>query len=52
MEKFVEIPELGRFVLVKDSKNIGAGVVLQTNFSFKKKPLVKKQEENENKSDI
>lgn len=34
VEKFVEIPELGRFVLVKNSKNIGAGVVLQTNFSF------------------
>ena len=33
VEKFVEIPELGRFVLVKNSKNIGAGVVLQTNFS-------------------
>ena len=28
VEKFVEIPELGRFVLVKDGKNIGAGVVL------------------------
>ena len=27
IEKFAEIPELGRFVLVKDSKNIGAGVV-------------------------
>lgn len=32
VEKFAEIPELGRFVLVKNSKNIGAGVVLQTNF--------------------
>ncbi len=29
VEKFSEIPELGRFVLVKD-KNIGAGVVLET----------------------
>lgn len=28
VEKFSEIPELGRFVMVKDSKNIGAGVVL------------------------
>ena len=28
VEKFAEIPELGRFVLVKDGKNIGAGVVL------------------------
>ena len=28
VEKFAEIPELGRFVLVKESKNIGAGVVL------------------------
>ena len=34
VEKFAEIPELGRFVLVKANKNIGAGVVLQTNFSF------------------
>lgn len=34
VEKFVEIPELGRFVLVKNSKNIGAGVVLTKNFSF------------------
>jgi translation elongation factor TU len=31
VEKFAEIPELGRFVLVKDSKNIGAGVVLDAN---------------------
>ena len=29
VEKFYEIPELGRFILVKD-KNIGAGVVLET----------------------
>ena len=28
VEKFVEIPELGRFILVRDGKNIGAGVVL------------------------
>jgi len=28
VEKFVEIPELGRFVLVKKGKSIGAGVVL------------------------
>jgi elongation factor 1-alpha len=28
VEKFAEIPELGRFVLVKANKNIGAGVVL------------------------
>ena len=34
VEEFAEIPELGRFVLVKANKNIGAGVVLQTNFSF------------------
>ncbi len=27
VEKFLDIPELGRFVLVKD-RNIGAGVVL------------------------
>ena len=32
VEKFAEIPELGRFVLVKNGRNIGAGVVLQTNF--------------------
>jgi bifunctional enzyme CysN/CysC/sulfate adenylyltransferase subunit 1 len=29
VEKFAEIPELGRFVLVKKGKNIGAGVVLE-----------------------
>ena len=34
VEKFVEIPELGRFVLVKNSKNIGAGVVLDATLSF------------------
>ena len=28
VEKFAEIPELGRFVLVKNERNIGAGVVL------------------------
>ncbi len=28
VEKFVEFPELGRFVLVKENRNIGAGVVL------------------------
>lgn len=28
VEKFADIPELGRFVLVKANKNIGAGVVL------------------------
>ena len=32
VEKFVEIPELGRFVLVKNGRNIGAGVVLDANF--------------------
>ncbi len=31
VERFVDIPELGRFVLVKDGRNIGAGVVLQTD---------------------
>ena len=31
VEKFVEIPELGRFVLVKANKNIGAGVVLSAD---------------------
>ena len=29
MEKFSEIPELGRFVLARRGKNIGAGVVLE-----------------------
>jgi len=42
VEKFAEIPELGRFILVKNGRNIGAGVVLDANFSFKKKPLLKK----------
>lgn len=32
VEEFVEIPELGRFVLVKEGINIGAGVVLDANF--------------------
>ena len=32
VEEFAEIPELGRFVLVKANKNIGAGVVLDANF--------------------
>ena len=32
VEKFAEIPELGRFILVRDSKNTGAGVVLDANF--------------------
>jgi len=29
MEKFSEIPELGRFIIVRGKRNIGAGVVLQ-----------------------
>ena len=29
IEKFSEIPELGRFVLARHGKNIGAGVVLE-----------------------
>ncbi len=29
IEKFSEIPELGRFILVRGKKNIGAGVVLE-----------------------
>ena len=29
VEKFSEIPELGRFVLARKSKNIAAGVVLE-----------------------
>ncbi len=32
VEKFVEIPELGRFILVKNGRNIGAGVVLDAKF--------------------
>ena len=34
VEEFAEIPELGRFVLVKANKNIGAGVVLNATLSF------------------
>jgi translation elongation factor EF-1alpha len=30
VEKFTDIPELGRFILVRD-KNIGAGVVLEAS---------------------
>ena len=30
VERFSEIPELGRFILARDGKNIGAGVVLET----------------------
>jgi len=29
VEKFYDIPELGRFVLVRDGKNVGAGIVLE-----------------------
>jgi elongation factor 1-alpha len=29
IEKFSEIPELGRFILVRDGKNIGAGIILE-----------------------
>jgi len=29
VEKFSEIPELGRFILAKNGKNIGAGIVLE-----------------------
>lgn len=29
MEKFSDIPELGRFVVAKDDKNVGAGIVLE-----------------------
>ncbi len=29
-EKFSDIPELGRFVLVKGGRNVGAGVILET----------------------
>ena len=29
-EKFSEIPELGRFILVRDGRNVGAGVILET----------------------
>jgi len=31
VEKFSEIPELGRFVLVRSGRNVGAGVVLDTH---------------------
>jgi translation elongation factor EF-1alpha len=34
VEKFAEIPELGRFVLVKANKNIGAGVVLSADVNL------------------
>jgi len=34
VEKFAEIPELGRFVLVKANKNIGAGVVLEADVNL------------------
>jgi elongation factor 1-alpha len=30
-ERFSEIPELGRFILARNGKNIGAGVILETN---------------------
>jgi small GTP-binding protein len=33
VEKFSDIPELGRFVLVKGARNVGAGVILETNAS-------------------
>jgi elongation factor 1-alpha len=32
VEKFSEIPELGRFVMSRGGKNIGAGVVLEPFF--------------------
>lgn len=32
VEKFSDIPELGRFILVRNGKNIGAGIVLETYF--------------------
>ncbi len=31
VERFAEFAEFGRFLLVKDGRNIGAGVVLTTN---------------------
>jgi len=31
VEKFSELPELGRFVLVKDNQNIAAGIVLEAS---------------------
>lgn len=29
VEKFAEIPELGRFILARDGRNVGAGIVLE-----------------------
>ena len=34
IEKFSEIPELGRFVLARKGKNIGAGVVLEVGYDI------------------
>jgi len=34
VEKFSEIPELGRFVLARGGRNIGAGVVLETKVVY------------------
>jgi elongation factor 1-alpha len=31
VERFSEMPELGRFILARNGKNVGAGVVLETN---------------------
>jgi len=31
IEKFSEMPELGRFILARLGKNIGAGIVLETH---------------------
>ena len=31
LEKFSDIPELGRFVMARKTKNVGAGVVLETS---------------------
>ncbi|MBA7685351.1 Elongation factor Tu [subsurface metagenome] len=31
VERFSEVPELGRFILAREGKNIGAGVVLAAN---------------------
>ncbi len=30
VERFADIPELGRFILARDGKNVGAGIVLET----------------------
>jgi len=30
LEKFAEIPELGRFIIIRGRRNVGAGVVLET----------------------